>query len=393
MGDKNPEENITVDNIPVQLVNVDYLEQDNLALIPNQNFTISLDIKGKALDVYAADDPSQFKVVADLNTNQYLKKGENTIPVKIVATPKNIRVENSTGSQYFIKVNLDSLATKSVPIKIDIVGNAKEGFGYLSAVTKPSEMLVKGPESIVNSVDSVSGQIDINDNSSSVNKSIVIRPLDSQGNEVKNVNLERNVVDVTVPIKPAKDVPIVIRTTGSLAGNKIIKQMNPSYDRVTIIGEKKDIDKIKQIETVIYDVSKINSTYTDVLSLDIPPGVDMFSDIKTVDVEFVVENIVENTVRIPINMINAKDGYNYSMSHTDVTVNIRGAQSVLSAFDSSTISAIVDVSNASEGQNTLGIKLTVPDTVSVASTSPEKVTVTVTKPQEPSTTTTNTNPQ
>jgi YbbR domain-containing protein len=201
--------------------------------------------------------------------------------------------------------------------------------------------------------------------------------------------MKQNVVDVTVPIKPAKEVPVVVRTTGNLIGDRIVKKINLTPDRVTIVGEKKDIDKIKQIETVIYDISKISSDYTDELTLDIPPEVGIFGEINTVIVEFDVENIIENTVRIPINMINPKDGYNYSMSHMDAAVTIRGPLSIINAFDSSRISAIADVSGLEDGQHSLAIKLTAPDEVSIVSSSPEKITVTVSKPQETSAPATN----
>jgi YbbR domain-containing protein len=117
MTDKNPMEQKTVENIPVQLENIEALKQFNLALVPEQNFTVSLQIRGKALDVYAANDPSYFNIVADLNSVAFLKKGENNIPVEIIGKqPNGIQVENPTGVAYYIKVKLEALETKSVPV-------------------------------------------------------------------------------------------------------------------------------------------------------------------------------------------------------------------------------------------------------------------------------------
>lgn len=382
MTDKNPMERKTVENIPVQLVNTEALKQFNLALIPEQNFTVNLEISGKALDVYAANNPTYFNIVADLNSVALLKKGENNIPVEIIGKlPNGIQVENPTGAALYIKVKLDALGTKSVGVNINFTGSVKEGFGYLDTVTSPTEVLVSGPESIVNSVNSLTGQIDINGKSNDVNGSIAIRPVDKNGNEVKYVSLERQVVNVSVPVKPAKEVSVVVKTTGSIGGNKILQKTNQSTDKVIIIGDRKYLDKVKEIETVPYDISKVKTTYTDTLSLKLPEGIEVFQDMNTLNVEFVVENIIEKTVKIPINIVNPRDGYSYSTSVSDVNITLRGAESILNSLDTSSISTIADVNNIDVGQHSLDLKINIPNGLSVVKTIPDKVSVTITKPE------------
>lgn len=379
MTDNNPEETRTVNNIPVQLQNTEALEQYDFALAPEQNFAVSLEIKGKALDVFAATDPSSFNIVANLNSVP-LKKGENNIPVEIKGTPSGIQVENPTGVPYYIVVKLEALEEKSIEVNINLVGSVKEGYGYLKPITKPSAVLVRGPESVVNSVKSIAGKIDINGKSDDYNASIEIRPLDKDGNEVKYVSMASQVVDVSVPIKPAKEVNVVVKTTGDIPGNKVLKKINQSETKIMIIGDKVYLDKVKEIETVPYDISNIKNTYTDTLSLSLPEGIDVSNGMNTVNVEFVLENIIENTIRIPINIINPREGYSYSTSVPDVSLTLRGAESLINSLDADSISAIVDVNNVDVGSHSMELTINIPSGLSKVKTVPDKISVTVTKP-------------
>ncbi len=382
MTDKNPMERKTVENIPVQLVNTEALKQFNLALVPEQNFTVSLEIRGKALDVFAANDPAYFNIVADLNSAAFLKKGENNIQVEIIGKqPTGIQVENPTGVPYYIKVKLETLETKSVGVNINLIGSVKEGFGYLNTVTSPTEVLVSGPESIVNSVNSLAGEIDINNKSNNVTGRIVIRPVDKDGKEIKYVSIEKSVVDVSVPVKPAKEVSVVVKTVGNIGVNKILKKTNLSTDKVIIVGDRKYLDKVKEIETVPYDISKVIATHTDTLSMNLPEGIEVFQGINTLNVEFVVENIIEKTVKIPINIVNSREGYSYSTSAPDVNITLSGAESAINPLDTSSISAIVDVNNIDVGQHNVELKINIPNGLSIVKTVPDKVSVTITKPE------------
>jgi YbbR domain-containing protein len=161
-----------------------------------------------------------------------------------------------------------------------------------------------------------------------------------------------------------------------------LKKINQSATKVVIVGDKKDLDKVKEIETIPYDISKITSTHTDTLSLNLPEGIQVFQGISTLTVEFVVENIIESTVRIPINVINPREGYSYSNSVPDVSLTLRGAESVINSFDTSSISAIVDVNNLDVGQHNIDFKINLPSGVSVVKKVPDKISVTITKPEQ-----------
>lgn len=377
MGDKNPEQPPKViENIPVTLVNTDAIGKVNLALIPNQNFTINLKIKARYLDLININ-PDSFKVEADMDSVG-LRKGDNKILVKITSAPEGVTIIDKYP---IIRVELDSLREKNVPVKITVTGNTAKGYGYVLPVVKPTAVVVSGPERFVNNVALVTGEIDVSGKSQDVSGSVVIKPVDVDGVAVQNVLIDPKYVDVTVPVKPAKEVPVVVKKIGSLSAGKILKDAIPDIDKVTIVGEKKYLDRVDHIQTVPFDISNLNSSTSGELILNIPPGITIFNEIRSVNVTFVLENLAEGAFNIPVSIVNQRDGYDYTLNHNSLAVTIEGAESLLNTIDVQSLKAVIDVKDMDEGEHTVSASLNLPNGARIKDSSALKVMVTVSKKQ------------
>lgn len=375
MGDKNPEQTKRIENIPVTLVNTSSIEQSDLALVPNQNFTVNLTIRGRTLDIVKVNADS-FRIEADMGV--YLKRGFNNIPVNISSMPKGISVVDRNPD---IRVELDSLVDKSVPVIINITGAPAKDFGYLPAIVKPSSVLISGPERNVNSVANVVGQIDVKGISQDASYSVAIKAQDSEGRVVQNVKIEPNYVDVSITVKPAKEVPIVIKKSGELPQGKFLKSTVLDVDKVVIIGDKKNLDKINYIQTIPYDISTLNSSTSAEILLNIPSGVRIFNDIRSVNVSFTIENIIEKSINVPVIIENGRDEFEYRISTQSVPVILIGSESAINALDIKKLKAIIDVKNMEEGAHTLYSEITLPEGISIKDNQVLKIIVTVIKKQ------------
>lgn len=376
-GDKNQEKSKEIQNIPVSIVNAEAIEEANLALVPNQNFTVNLKIKGSTLKILSVT-PDNFKLQADMSLG-YLKKGFNNIPVEITNIPDGVMVIDKYA---FIRVELDTLREKNVQVNINVTGMPQKGYGYLQPVAKPTAVVISGPERFVNMVSEVTGEIDVNEKSQDVNGSIVIKPVDIDGVTVQNVKIEPKYVDVTVPIKPAKEVPIIIKTTGNPPQNKVLKDIIPDIKTLTVIGEKNFIDRINQIQTIPFNISSLDSSSSTELLLNVPPGVSIFNDMRSINVTFVLENVVGNTFNVPIELINETDGFVYTANHSILTVSFEGAESVINTLNVQSIRAMVDVNGMDEGEHTVTASINLPEGVKVKDSSSLKVNVNVSKKQQ-----------
>lgn len=376
MSDVNPVKTTVVNNVPVELVNTESLEQSNLALLPDQHFTVNLSISGKTSDIFNVS-AADFSLVADMSTS--LKKGDNTISVEIKNAPKGITVNEKAGALYVIKVKLDSLTEKSIPVVIKVTGDAKQGYSYLQPVPKPSEVIVSGAAAYVNSVTQISGSIDISNASTNVTGSIPVKALDIDGTAVSYVKTDPKYLDVTVPIKPSKEVPVVIKTSGKIASGKTIKNIKPEIEKLIIMGDQRYLDQIKQIETEAIDLSTIKATSTRELLLNIPTNISVFNDTRSINVNFVVENIVEKALDISIDYINEDDQYNYSLENGSLSITVSGAESIINSDSIKDITAQMDLSGYTDGTHSIPVKINLPDGVVLKNDASYKVNVTITK--------------
>lgn len=375
MGEKNPIQTKVIQNVEVNLVNTENIEQSNLALMPNQNFTVDLTVTGRALDVYNAK-PEDFRLEADMGG--YLKKGDNNIPVEVKSTPKGVQVVNKNGYAS-IKVKLDLLVEKTVPITINITGSTKAGYGYVKPVIRPTEALISGASTYVNSVTSAYGQIDISNAQSDITSSIPIKVLDKEGRIVQNVTVEPKFIDVFVPVKLSKTVPVVVKTKGELPKDKVLKAIKSSNETLMILGDANILKKINSISTVEIELSNITSSVTKDVPLNIPKDIDVFGGIKSINVDFIVENKVEKTIRVPIEFINKNNDYTYSFEKEYVEVTFSGAESIMKEIGQEDFNVSVDLKDLGEGTYNLPIKLQSPSYIQVKSQNIEKVLVTIQK--------------
>lgn len=375
MSDKNPIQTRVIENVPVTLTKMDAIEQSNLAVVANQDFAVNLTITGRAMDIFNVS-PADFKIEADMSG--YLKRGDNNIPVEVKSAPRGVSIINKNGYTY-VKVRLDTLAQRAVPISIVVYGNAKQGYGHLAPIMKPTEIMVYGPETYVNAVSSAVGQIDISGNYSSVSGAIPVKIQDRYGKVVPYISTETKYVDVTVPIKPSKEVPILVKTRGQMLDGKILLSSRPKIYKVNITGDKRYLDKISSIETIPYNISKITETTTRELQLNIPYGVSIADNISSVGVEFNIENRADKKFEVPISLINEDSALNYSISANNATVELQGPQNTLSLIEAKNISAIVDVKGLTEGVHNISLNVVAPNNTQIKTQTPEKVTVTVTK--------------
>lgn len=375
MGEKNPVQIRTIEDIPVTLYNVENVKNSNLVMLPNQNFTINLTIKGRALDVFKATK-EDFKVEADMSG--YLKRGDNNIPVEIKKKPQGVEIVTD-GIYPYIRVKLDNLVAKSYPVNINITGIPKEGYDTLEPVVRPSEIIVIGPEEYINKVSYVEGQVDVTGAFSDISNSIIVKAYDRERKQVSNVETDPKYVDVLVSVKPTKEVPINVVTKNTLPKGKVIKSINLSQPKVYILGDVNVINKIKEIETKPIDLQQIGQSTSLQVELNLPKGVYVKSKDKSIQVDLVVENIIQREIKIPVLMKNQVDTYSYTLSQNEVTLTVRGSESQINALDEKQLSYELDVSQYDEGEHTVPIKITKISNVDVIDINPTSIKLRVNK--------------
>ncbi|HEY8805175.1 MAG TPA: CdaR family protein [Clostridium sp.] len=383
---ENPLTTYKIKNIPVQLLNTDTLTRSNLVLVPGQDLTTSLNIKGANTSILLNTKAEDFKVVADLS-EYALKSGEQNIPIEIRKSPDNVNVANS--DSLFIKINLDDLKQTKLPISVNISGKPKEGFFASAPKISQDYATVVGGSKFVDLVKNILVEENIQGVESNVAKKYKLKPVDAAGEEIKEVNVSPSQIDVKIPVSKTKSVGVTVKTTGTLNSNFTLSSTKVIPEKFDVTGSAAALNQVKTLNTEDIDLSKIEKSTTMDAKLLIPDGLTLASGNATTQVQFKLDKVVQkNTTEViqkntsqNIKYVNLDEKYGAKLGNDKVSLVLSGTQAVIDSLDLTKISAQVDLSNLVEGSYTVPVKVSMPDGVNLVSEAPDKISVTITKKQ------------
>lgn len=375
---ENPVNAYWLRSVPVQLLNTDELTSSNLILVPGQDFTIDINIKGASTSILMTKRVEDFTIVADLSAYA-LKSGEQKIPIEIRRGPDNISVVNN--DNLFIKVVLDERMESKLPIKVSITGKPKEGFYALASIPSQTSATVIGGAKIVSTVKQIIVEEDIKGLESDVTKNYKLKPIDAAGKEVKEVTITPSHIDIKIPIRKTKSVGVTVKTKGTLNPKFTILSIKGLPEKLQITGSAAALNLIDNLNTEDIDLSEISKNTTLEVKALLPEGISLV-DTKSagiVKVEIKLNTIVHKSLSLDIKYINLDEKYEVKLEKVKSLVEVAGMQAAIDSLDLTKFSATVDLVNLAEGEHTIKVLVSIPEGVNLISQDTEKILVTITK--------------
>lgn len=348
MDQVNPEIVKELENIRVELLNTPSVTENGLIIMNEQEHFVNVKVKGRRNDLFDVTN-EDVRVTADLTG---YGKGDVSVPLETRTFNGSFTVDDLSKKE--IKLFLDRVVEISKPVNLEVTGETKSGYVKGELSFEPQEIIVKGPESYVNNVAMVYGEMKIDGTTSDLEKEIPVKPVDNDGNVVGGVALGRDYVRSTIGISKLKTLSLNERLTGQAAdGYEIVKiQINPAA--VTVRGSEADIDGLDRLYTMPIDISGIMSTADVEIQLDLPEGITApylnVPAIATVYVEAYETKVFE----IPgssIEIRNMNDEYLVTQGDISgtVRVTVRDIESVMENVDESSFEIYYDGSNLKPG--------------------------------------------
>lgn len=392
-GTENPLTSYKLQDIPVKLLNTDVLARANLVLVPGQDLTTSLNIKGANTSILLAKKASDFTVVADLGAYA-LKSGEQKIPIEIRNSPDNVNIINS--DSLFITINLDDLTNKKLPISVNISGKPKEGFYASTPKLSSDSATVVGGSKYVNIVKKIVVEENIQGVVADISKKYKLKAVDDSGEEIKEVDVSPAYINVKIPVKNTKSEAITVKTTGSLDPKYTLESITSVPETMDITGSIADLNNLNYLNTEPVDLSRITKNTTIDAKVIIPDGLNVVSGSAMVKVQISInsqnaasaadttvatDKVVQKNLDLDIKSINLDSNYEATLDNNKTSLTVSGVQSVINSLDLSKFSASVDLTSLTEGKHTVNVTVSMPKGVTLVSQSPDKVGVTITKKQ------------
>ena len=340
---ENPIRPYSLRKVPVKLVNLDALKESNLALSPNREYYVTLELEGQSQE-FLNMQRSDFKLEVDLS-EYILNVGERKIPVRVVDSPDNISIKNSVSLT--IDLEIEELISKEVQVKSQIDVIAKSNYYVANPMFSPKMVTVSGPASVVSKVEYVVARGQEENIEKTIIKNYSIIPVDENYKEVKNVGLAQEWVEATININKGRNVNIIVNTVGKLPDDSRLISIEPTIKSIEIVGPQEVLNNISQVYTEEIDLSKIKETTTVETKIKIPQGVNS-NTVNKVSVKISIEKVKTKEFTIKSEFIGIDKNKVLTPIIDNVKVIIKGFEDELNLLKEENLKVVLDVSQIIE---------------------------------------------
>ncbi len=380
-GPSNVEERV-ITGVPVSITLNDYASQTlNLRITQGATATATVKVNGLR-SVVDALRPEDLTVTAD--TGDVIKEGTYTLPLRAVSSGDYsiVSIVGTDGNNDTVTISCDSWREATHPIEVEMPGlqvsdskTYQFGTPTVNDVAVTGGMItVSGPRSDINRISKVvaviSDKMTVRE-STSFEASLEARDENSRVIEtVSFIGSENSKVKVTVPIMIYRKVslhPELLNVPAGYAENSSLVTVSPA--EVELWGVPSELDEyISSIEKqLVVDFDKLTSeNLTRSVTLETVEGIRPVNGSETVTLKVNLRNVSKRTFDIPLSENNVVASANSTLkvapSQTKLTsITLYGPSSALWQVKPTDVRVVVDMTNATVGNQTLKARLTIPN--------------------------------
>lgn len=353
-----------IENVPVVFSGQDTIrEKDGLVITDISSETITVVVRGTRRDISKL---SSSNIVASIDVSKIAAASQHTSTVDITfpssvndSTTSVVSTVPSTISFSVVKEN-----SKTIEIRGEFTGTLAEGYAAKDPVIDPSTVVISGPESEISQVSYAKIVI----NRTDVDKTLTFDSdyilCDDEGNEVEqgNIELETEIVSVTLPISATKEVPLTVDLIEGAGATSENVKITCDPETITIAGDAETLDGISKISLGTVDLTSFASTFEDTFSIVLDNDVTNVTGQTQAKVTIQIIGLATKQFNVTnISYINAAEGRTVTIITENIVVTLRGEESVLREIQANNIRAVVDLSEitASTGEFQPNAKITV----------------------------------
>ena len=325
-----------------------------------------------------------FQVSLDLDT---AGPGVADVPITVDA-PDFVRVRSKMPSQVTLPLARELTAT--VPITIDVQGQAPFSVDVGELTQGAQEAVVRGPEDLVQRVVAAKAEVNLQGQTVDVETTLVLQPVDAAGDPVEGVTVEPERVAVRVPIVAQFDDVQQVSVVPALDG-----QPAPGYAVGAINWNPKIVQVIASgivtgtVSTEKIDLTGRSSGITTTVGLQGLPNVITRPENLEVMVSVEIVPIAvpsQLPLLVPVSPINLGEGLPTPAARPpSVQITLAGPFEQLSQLANTpgVVTATVDLQGLGPGTYNRPVRVQVPPGLQIVSPGTPVVSVTIDPPPTP----------
>lgn len=356
MDNVNPEMTKEMMDVPVELIGVEELESNGYEIMGERDFMVDVELSGRRNELLKITK-SDLHITADLGT---LKNGIQSVPIKQYIGADEVVITNL--SRDFITMDIDEIIRVPIDVKIIKQGSLPEGYVEESMTLSLQQIFVQGPESYVNTVDSIRGAVSINNEISEINKDIAVEAVDKNGETVTGIQVETNYVSVVIPISKTEDIMVEPLTNGQVASGYQVTNISVEPTNVNIRGSREIVNDVKLINTQVITLNGLSESFEISTNLNLPEGIILNQYLDEVIVKVEVEEIITKEFSYDysdITFINKNSDLRTNINEIEgqVLLRVSAVESIANELTKNDLGLYVDAENFEVGTMVMDIEL------------------------------------
>lgn len=322
--------------------------------------TVDITLIGTKANLYLAKQLPTQDVNVDLSD---LKPGVHKVSLKYKQSITSVEYKLDP-SEVTVVVSSKKSETRSVESDIVNLNKLDSKLAINNTKLDTDEVIIKGTEDSLAKVSTIKALINVSDMvdpkaGTNTLKDIPLIAYDEKGAKV-DVEMVPSKVTATVEIEsPSKTVPLEIEPTGNVIFGKAIKNITSSVQKVTIYGNSKVLDNTNSIKVKI-DVNNLKSNKDYTVTIKKPAGIREISEkVVTAKVEL-DDEVTTELSGVKLGVVNLGSNYTAqatSENTTEVTVILKGVESIIKNITPSDVEAYVDLEGLGAGDYEVEIKV------------------------------------
>lgn len=375
MSEENPTITKEFRNIEVSLSNYSSLERQGLVIMEPKDPKITIKISGKRNYVNRITEDD---ILASVDLSGY-SEGNVKVPVYIDA-PSEVRIVDYHPKEILFK--FEKLIRKEAVVTVETVGSLPQGYVIGEPVVKPQSVYIEGPRSWVESVTDVVATVDLTNRTEDINVNVPIKLVDENGDDVRGVEKEQNLVDVFIPVYKVKKVPIELQTQGQLPDNYEIMDISINPSEIEIQGKKEDLKNINSVKTKPIDINQLIGKQNVVVELDLPENISLTDPDKQVTITLNMEESRTMTFTYTledVNIVNLAPGLTIDEEDLDKSfeITIRGSSSKIGTMTKEDLDVELDLQGLEAGNHQTQLSIKEQKDFTVVNIQPETLNITL----------------
>lgn len=372
--------------VPLELVGQDD-SMLQLETIPG-NVRITLNAP-QSIWAQLTDDPELIRAWVDLSG---LGKGEHVVPVKTQVQISPAQILSVDPSE--VTVLLEPSKTSEFEVNLAVTGDPALGYSLGMPSVDPSQVMVSGPESLVDQVDQIATALDVNGANTNISRDVQVQALDDTGSMVRGITISPQTVRASQPVNLLggyRNVVVKVETTGEPADGYWLTNISVSPPNVTVFST--DPQLVNQlpgfVETNQIDLTGLRDDVDIRASLNLPDGITLVGEESVLVRLSIAAQEGTLPISLPIEAIGLPPDMDATFIPESVDLLLAGPLPNLNNLKPAEVRVVANLNGMEPGvyQITPVVDL-LPSQVRVIFIQPETVGATITRPPTPTPTAT-----